>query len=481
MKMRNKPPLLMQVICGLVTLLMAACNSKLPASPTLAPSPPLETVLPGEDELTALLKRMVDQEKRATGMVIGMIAPNEKVIVGYGKLNEDGDRAPDASSLFEIGSISKVFIGTLLADAVRRGEVHPDDPASLYLPATVKLPQWDGVPITLLDLATHTSGLPRELSGRPTQDLTPGAWVQAMYEFLSNCELTHKPGTKYVYSNIGMTLLAHILARRTGIPYERLLAERVLQPLGMMRTGFEPARNLLPHLATGHNSVLHPVDTYEYSMLDHVYVGGMISSAEDMLKFASAVMGLEPSTLLPAFQDAVQPQRFAWSGKTGLAWLIEQGTYPIVHHSGQTSGMHAYLGFDPQRKIGVVVLANAAVPMDDIGPHLLYPSRYALETHQPRAIPTSFSVAPDVLASYAGDYEFDGLRITIVLDGDQLIMVVPDQESFTMIPDSEAHFLLEEYEATVRFLTAGGQVSGFVLDQAAASQIYTFMKVGLIE
>jgi hypothetical protein len=143
--------------------------------------------------------------------------------------------------------------------------------------------------------------------------------------------------------------------------------------------------------------------------------------------------------------------------------------------------MHAYLGFDPQRKIGVVVLANAAVPMDDIGPHLLYPSRYALETHQPRAIPTSFSVAPDVLASYAGDYEFDGLRITIVLDGDQLIMVVPDQESFTMIPDSEAHFLLEEYEATVRFLTAGGQVSGFVLDQAAASQIYTFMKVGLIE
>jgi CubicO group peptidase (beta-lactamase class C family) len=274
-----------------------------------------------------------------------------------------------------------------------------------------------------------------------------------------------------------MTLLAHILELRTGMAYEQLLIERILQPLGMTSTGFEPLPAMMPRLATGHNTVLHPIDMYVYSVPDHVYVGGITSSAEDMLRFASAAMGLEPSPLLPAFQEAVKPQRFGANGKTGMAWLVTQGSYPIVYHNGHTLGMHAYFGFDPHRKIAVIVLANAAVPLDDIGPHLLYPSRYALERFTPRALGTPAPVDPDILASYTGKYRFEDMTIEIKASGDQLVLSVPDEDPFTLLAESNTRFVLVEHEASIRFLIEDGQVTGLLLDQAGASQIFTFKKV----
>ena len=461
-------------------LLLSACRETI-ITPTPGQTLPsltaslTERLLPSEAELTSLLKRMVDEEKRATGMVVGMIAEGEEVVIGYGSLNETGGPVPDGDSLFEIGSISKLFIGTLLADAVRRGEVNLDDPASMYLPSSVRMPEHDGTSITLLDLATHTSGLPKEISS--DQPLTPENWVQEMYDFLSSYELPYEPGKKAVYSNIGMTLLAHILELRTGTMYEQLVEERIFQPLGMKSTGFEPFPAMRPRLATGHNSVLHPIDTYVYSVPDHVYVGGILSSAEDMLRFASAAMGLEPSPLLPAFQEAVEPQRFGFNGKTGLAWLVTQGSYPIVYHNGHTLGMHAYFGFDPNRKVAVIVLANAAVALDDIGPHLLYPSRYALERFTPRVLGTPVAVDPDILASYAGKYRFEEMTLEIMASGDQLILSVPDEEPFTLLAESDTRFVLIELEASIRFLIEEGQVTGLLLDQAGASQIFTFKKV----
>ena len=466
---------------GLVlVLLISACRSTTvnPTPVQTLASPPYqltEKVLPSESDLTSILKRMVDEEKRATGMVVGMIAKDEKVIAGYGSLNEPGGPIPDGDSLFEIGSISKVFIGTLLADAVRRGEVNLEDPASLYLPPTVRMPAYDGNSITLLDLVTHTSGLPKEISA--DQELTPENWVAEAYDFLSSYELTYEPGTKFVYSNIGMTVLAHILELRTGMDYTQLLMERILQPLKMTSTGFEPLPVMTPRLATGHNSVMHPIDTYVYRVPDHVYVGGIISSAEDMLRFASAAMDLEPSPLLPAFQEAVKPQRFGFNGKTGLAWLMTQGSYPIVYHNGHTLGMHAYFGFDPNRKIAVIVLANAAVPLDDIGPHLLYPSRYALERFTPRVLGTPVPVDPDILASYTGKYQFEDMALEIMASRDQLVLSIPDEKPFTLLPESNTRFVIIEYEASIRFLIDDGKVIGLLLDQAGASQIFTFKKV----
>lgn len=457
------------------TLLLSSCTNTVNT----------HSILPGEAELTALMKRMVDDEERATGMVIGMIAPNEKVIVGYGRLGETNDRIPDADSLFEIGSISKVFIGTLLADSVQRGEVSLDDSISKYLPASVRVPDFNGTPITLLDLATHTSGLPKDLPPNPDGTITSENWVQVMYHFLSSYELLQKPGMGFEYSNLGMSLLAHILELRTGLSYDSLLAERILKPLGMDDT-YLPLPNTPQHerLATGHNNTLHPypAGAYIYNEPELRYVGGIISSAEDMLKFASAAMGMTETPLLPAFKDATTPRRSWLYDKSGLAWIITEGQFPFIHHSGDTHGMHSFFGFDPQRRVAVVVLANANVPKDDLGPYLLHPERYALETYSPRSLPAPKQLDSHILASYAGEYELelDGTvvaAITIKVDGQQLIVYKDGEMDFSMIAETETRFVAVELEALVDFIVIDGIVTGFVLDQATANEDYTFTKV----
>ncbi len=424
-----------------------------------------------------LLQRMVDEEKRATGMVIGMVAPNEKLVVGYGRWNEQSSRAPDASTLFEIGSISKVFIGTLLAESVLRGEVRLDDPASKYLPASVRMPQYNGIPITLLHLATHSSGLPRDMPTSLPGEITEQNWAQKMYDFISTCSLTGAPGERYAYSNLGMTLVAHILELRTGIPYETLLSTRLLKPLGMDSTRITPTEEMLTRLATGHTSTLYPVTDYIYMEPERRYVGGILSNADDMLKFASAAMGLTETPLLAAFQAATQPQQVGGGG-TGLAWAISTGSFPFIHHAGDTHGMHAFLGFDPQRKVAAVVFTNAKVPLDDVGPHLLHAKRYPLETFYPRILPTPLLVDAKVLQSYAGQYERDGLILKVSVDGDELLLAIPEQEPLTLIAETQTRFLALQVDASATFLITDGKVTAFQLNQAAASEIYTFRRVG---
>ena len=114
--------------------------------------------------MKAFLVQVVDVEKRVPGIVVGMIAddPQERWVVGYGRLSATDERVPDGDTVFEIGSITKVFTGILLAQAVVNGEVKLDDPISMYLPEGVTAPEYEGRSITLLDLATHTSGLPRD-------------------------------------------------------------------------------------------------------------------------------------------------------------------------------------------------------------------------------------------------------------------------------------------------------------------------------
>jgi D-alanyl-D-alanine-carboxypeptidase/D-alanyl-D-alanine-endopeptidase len=142
-----------------IVLALSACGITT-NSQTATPKP---SRLPDPEEVKALLVQLVDVEKRAPGIVVGMIAadPPERCVVGYGRLSATDQRVPDGDTVFEIGSITKVFTGILLAQAVLNGEVQLDDPISMYLPEGVTAPEYEGRPITLLDLATHTSGLPR--------------------------------------------------------------------------------------------------------------------------------------------------------------------------------------------------------------------------------------------------------------------------------------------------------------------------------
>src|SRR4029078_9399783 len=150
-------------------------------------------------------------------------------VVAYGTSDVPG-LPLDANTVFEIGSLTKTFTATILADMVLRGEVALDDPAQKYLPASVKVPSRNGRQITLLDLATHTSGLPKipaNLKQTDPQNPYASYSVQDLYDYLTSYTLTRDPGARFEYSNTGVGLLGHILSLKANKSYEDLVIERV--------------------------------------------------------------------------------------------------------------------------------------------------------------------------------------------------------------------------------------------------------------
>jgi len=207
-----------------------------------------------DSALNAVLQERV-ASKRAVGIVLVALEKGKPArVLTAGTTGSSV--ALDGNTVFEIGSVTKVFTTAILADMVQRGEVRLDDPVSKYLPATVRVPSRAGKQITLLDLATQSSGLPRLPTNlKPANMANPYAdySVQQMYEFLSNYELTRDIGSKFEYSNLGVGLLGHILSLRAGKSYEALVTERIVEPLGMHNTRITFTPAMLAHLALGHN------------------------------------------------------------------------------------------------------------------------------------------------------------------------------------------------------------------------------------
>ena len=153
------------------------------------------------------------------GIVVGVIEPNGRRVVAYGHLANGDPRTVDGDTIFEIGSVSKVFTSLLLADMVNRNEVALDDPAAKYLPDDVTLPERSGKAITLLDLSTHSSGLPplpTNLKPKDPRNPYAGYTVDDLYQFLSGYTLPRDPGSEFEYSNLGAGLLGHLLASPRG-------------------------------------------------------------------------------------------------------------------------------------------------------------------------------------------------------------------------------------------------------------------------
>ena len=170
-----------------------------------------------------MLVDRIDVQHQSVGIVIGVIAPEGRRVIAYGHLEKGDSRPLNGDTIFEIGSVTKVFTSLLLADMVQRGEVALDDPVAKYLPPEVRMPERNGRSITLVDLSTHTSGLPRLPANLNPKDLNnPYAdySVEQLYQFLSGYQLTRDIGSRYEYSNLGGGLLGHVLARRAGMDYD---------------------------------------------------------------------------------------------------------------------------------------------------------------------------------------------------------------------------------------------------------------------
>ena len=431
----------------LILLALSACGVITPSpSPTPSPTATIQSSrLPDPDEVKALLVQLLDVEKRAPGIVVGMIAddPQERWVVGYGRLSATDDRVPDGDTVFEIASVTKVFTGILLAQAVSNGEVKLDDPISMVLPDGVTAPEYEGKSITLLDLATHTAGLPRWPYNVPVVGNNPFAdyTLDQMYDFVSGYRLTRAPGSTYEYSNYGFSLLGNLLARRAGqANYEALLLERITRPLGMESTRLELTPDMRSRLAAPHSSYDGVSTNWHAPTL--AGSGSILSTANDLLTFLAANMGITATELQPALQLANTPQRPGeMLAYIGLGWNLPQSGDGIHYHGGGNLGYSSFLAWDSERKIGVVVLMNVyAGPKEYLGYSLL------------RGLPKPFPVDPQVLAAYAGRYQLDGFDVTIRVEGARIYLWVPSSnEEGELIAISESQFYLEEYHAEITF------------------------------
>ncbi len=330
-------------------------------------------------DIQQYLKDCVDKEKRTPGIVVGILDEKGSRVFAYGKTTAGSTNEVNGDTLFEIGSITKVFTSLTLAEMVERGEVKLDDPISKFLPAAVKAPTRNGKQIALVDLATHTSGLPRlpgNLSGwailrhmdNPYADYS----VQQLYDFLSGYTLPRDIGTKYEYSNLGGGLLGHVLALRAGTNYETLVEQRICHPLGLTNTVITLTSDQQKRLAHGHDENGNAVSNWDMPTL--AGAGALKSSVNDLMIFLAANMGRVKTGLQPAIELTQKPRHDAGSSvmQIGLAWhILKFNETEIIWHNGGTGGYRSYLGFNPKTHRGVVVLSNSAKEVDHIGRTLL--------------------------------------------------------------------------------------------------------------
>jgi serine-type D-Ala-D-Ala carboxypeptidase/endopeptidase len=312
------------------------------------------------DQLRSAMAKRIDEGKQGTGAVVGLLTPQGQSFATYGRMSLGGPEVtPD--TVFEIGSITKVFTALLLADMVERGEVTLNDPLRKFLPASVTIPSRGRKEITLVDLATQTSGLPRD-SVKVDLDSPTSAYADytagQLYAFLGSVRLDRDPGSKYEYSNVGFALLGNALALRAGISYEDLLRRRIFEPLGMSSTTITLTAGQRSRRATGYNGKLLAVEPWNGGVL--APTGSIISTAADMLKFGAAMVDPN-SPLKPAFARMTSVRRPSDGPRSDqvLGWgIFRLGPNELVGHSGGTLGFQTRLIVDLTRKRSVVAWIN---------------------------------------------------------------------------------------------------------------------------
>ena len=436
---------------------------------------------PTDNEIREILKNRIDVAKKGVGIVVGLVDEKGIRIISYGKPSLKSDQTVNGDTVFEIGSVTKVFTATLLADMVERGEVSLNDPISKYLPKSVKTPTRNGKEITLLDLSTQTSGLPRlpgNFAPKDIQNPYADYSVEQMYAFLSSYTLTRDIGSQYEYSNLGVGLLGHLLTLRAGKDYETLVRTRICQPLKMDSTRVKLTPEMQARLATGHNPALLPVPNWDLPTL--AGAGALRSTVNDMLKFVAANLGLNKSPLLAAMQMTHQSRHDTETPdlEIGLNWhILKKFDTVIVWHNGGTGGYHSFIGFDPKARKGVVVLSNSTNDIDDIGRHLLE-SQYPLAKVEAPKEYKAIKLEAKILDAYVGDYQLaPNFVITISREGDQFFAQATGQGKLELFAETETDFFFKVVDAQVTFVKGDkGQVTSLVLHQNGVDQRATKIK-----
>lgn len=325
------------------------------------------------------------------GLAVAMIAGNKEAVFTFGRAALGSAKAVDAETLFEIGSITKVFTGIALAKAIEEGRWKLDDKAAALCPDGFALNE-AAKDVTLRHLTTHTSGYAR-MPGAPNflhvanflafgGDPYRGLSLEKFRRMMAGAEPETTPGEKMEYSNFGVSLLGWLLAKKSGTDYETFIRREVLEPLGMASTSIALSSEREKTFAQGYRKVVrlgpvvYSLRSAEWLLPDHLAAaGGLRSNASDMLKFLRANMRLDDSAIGRALRRS-HAELFKANDTRGVGmnWIRsrrDKDRPAMIWHNGGTGGFRSFMGFYEDGSAGVVVLSNAVGDTDDLGVELL--------------------------------------------------------------------------------------------------------------
>jgi CubicO group peptidase (beta-lactamase class C family) len=398
-------------------------------------------------------------------MALALIDSSGVRYFNFGKTAADGN-AVDENTIYEIGSISKVFTGILLAQQVLNGALRLDDPINEFLPDSVVVPVLIGsTEITFGNLTDHTSGLPGMPDNfEPANPNNPYAdyTVEQLYEFISTYTPTRAVGTAYEYSNLAQGLLGQLLAKNKNTNYEALMVETIANPLDMNDTRIELTEQMKKHLALGHSGG-QVVENWDIPTL--AGAGAIRSSTADMAKFIAANLGYRNTKLAKAMELSHKTRHDkAGDMSVAMAWHIKKGAHgAVIWHNGGTGGYRTFAGFIKESGKGVVLLTNSSRGADDIGFHLLDPES-KLETLKFKS--DAVVVPETTLEKYVGVYELEPeFTITLTKETTHLFAQATGQEKFEIYAENDTLFFQPSIGVELSFQHTEGNVEGLTLIQ----------------
>lgn len=329
----------------------------------------VESSNPLKDSIDLLVEKFVRpyiQNGATAGIMLAVIDGKQQRKYSYGTIAKTSKQLPDASkSIFEIGSVTKIFTSLLLAKEVVGGNMHLEDPISKYLPDSIPRLAWHGHPISLVQLSNHTAGFPR----LPENIFTTNAVladpyrhykVDSLFHFLKKYKVSSQTGVNFSYSNLGAGVLGVALERHNNKSFEQLVIDNICLPLGMKNTSLKDAG-----VVQGYNEKGRPTSYWHLESL--AGSGAIRSTLDDMIIFMKAQVGSK-NKLTKAIHLTHQITFANDDQIMALGWRIKKaGNKKIFHHSGGTGGFRSFVAFDDESQKAIIILSNAALDITAIG------------------------------------------------------------------------------------------------------------------
>jgi CubicO group peptidase (beta-lactamase class C family) len=405
-----------------------------------------------EQKIVSLVEPYLANNK-VNSVSIGVIANGQTWKRSFGSLSTDDTRSADEKTIYEIGSISKVFTSILLADAIESGKLKLDDPISTVMKDLAKKNPTIGSTITFRHLSHHMSGLPPMPTNIAPADPTnpfKGYDRAMLTEYMLSAAPAKKPNEAYEYSNLAAGLLGDLLSQQAGVSYEALLKEKITGPLGMKDTTITLSKDQSARLAPPRNSALLPDKAWDFDAL--AGCGAIRSNVDDMLLFAQASMNPPDGPVGKALDLAWKQHKPAIKGNhaMGLGWMIA-GDGSTRWHNGQTGGYHGMILVSRDLKCATVMLCNTAELQLDALAEQIFQTLAGLDV-KPKTFEKELKVDPKVAKRLEGKYQLaPGFVLTVQVKEGRMMAQLTGQQFLGLSPKSETEWKYQAVDATLKF------------------------------